>query len=294
MNIVSIGEILWDVFEKAEHIGGAPFNFSAHAVRLGHNIYFISAVGEDDRGKRALERMKEFSLSTQLICKTKETPTGHVTVFIDSAGQPSYTIHRPAAYDFPVLTEAKIQMINSLQPEWIYFGTLAQLSPKVLELTLKLLTSNPKAKRFYDINLRVGSYTQPLIHQLLSKASILKINEDEVKTIQHLFNDEKLSLKQFCYHYIEKFRLEGLCITRGNKGCIVFINKEYLEVSGYPIQVADAVGAGDAFAAAFIHGLSMKWSAFEIADFANRLGALVASRPGAIPSWTMKEVSTRI
>lgn len=51
MAIVSIGAVLWDVFDSAERIGGAPFNFSAHARKLGHDVVFISAVGEDSMNR---------------------------------------------------------------------------------------------------------------------------------------------------------------------------------------------------------------------------------------------------
>jgi len=56
------------------------------------------------------------------------------------------------------------------------------------------------------------------------------------------------------------------------------------------VRVADTVGAGDAFAAAFLHGLWQGWNPSQVADFANRVGALVASRTGAIPMWTLDEV----
>jgi fructokinase len=64
---------------------------------------------------------------------------------------------------------------------------------------------------------------------------------------------------------------------------------EYIEASGHSVEVADTVGAGDAFAAAFLYGLICEWPADRIAAFANRVGALVASRDGAIPDWTVKE-----
>ena len=47
LRIVSIGEVLWDVFDNSEKLGGAPFNFAVHASRLGHKIAFVSAVGDD-------------------------------------------------------------------------------------------------------------------------------------------------------------------------------------------------------------------------------------------------------
>jgi len=78
-------------------------------------------------------------------------------------------------------------------------------------------------------------------------------------------------------------------VTHGEKGCTVQLGDDRAEVPGYAIEVADTVGAGDAFAAAFVHGLGQGWGAAQIGDFANRVGALVASRHGAIPDWTIDE-----
>lgn len=61
-------------------------------------------------------------------------------------------------------------------------------------------------------------------------------------------------------------------------------------VPGYAVEVCDTVGSGDAFAAAFLHGYDRGWPIVEAADFANALGALVASRAGATPDWTVNEV----
>jgi fructokinase len=69
------------------------------------------------------------------------------------------------------------------------------------------------------------------------------------------------------------------------------LDGEYLESLGYSVKVADTVGSGDAFAAAFLHGLGSGWPAGRIADFANRVGALTASRPGAVPDWTLAEAN---
>jgi len=100
MKIVSIGEILWDVFPNAEHLGGAAFNFAAHARRLGHEVEFVSGVGDDERGRRALARAEELGMSTRFIRVIPGVPTGIVSVEIDPGGQPAFTIHRPAAYDY--------------------------------------------------------------------------------------------------------------------------------------------------------------------------------------------------
>jgi fructokinase len=289
MKIISIGEVLWDVIGEFEHLGGAPFNFAAHIGRLGHEVLFVSAVGADERGDRVLQRMQDMNLSTRYVARLTEYSTGHVTVSLDSARQPTFVIHRPAAYDVPCLTASDFDSLLSPSPDLIYFGTLQQMSPHARELTLRLLQANPQACRFYDVNLRTGSYEAALVRELLAHTTILKVNDQEIDEMAHLFGEHYSSTERFCSEYSEQFGLEAVCVTHGAQGCSLLLHEEYIEAKGYSVSVVDTVGAGDAFSAAFVHGLSQKWPAVGIADFANRVGALVASRAGAIPWWTVNE-----
>jgi len=290
MNIISIGEVLWDVFGDAEHLGGAALNFAVHAKTLGHSVSFISAVGEDPRGQRILEKMEVMGLPVRFVCQVKDRPTGIVTVSLDSSGQPHFTIHRPAAYDFPHLSEADLAELSSSRPDWIYFGTLFQMSPKAKALTSKVIETNPKARRFYDVNLRENCYEAALVKELMSIATAVKLNEQEADVIQSMFGWSYSSLEDFCRGTARRFGWEALCVTRGESGCVLLVGDAYVEAEGYKIRVADTVGAGDAFAAAFVHGLGQGWPEQEVADFANRVGALVASRPGGTPRWAVEEV----
>jgi fructokinase len=291
MNILSIGEVLWDVFENTEHLGGAALNFAAHARILGHSVSFISAVGDDLRGQRVVEKMEAMGLPTRLLHQVKAHPTGIVTVNLDASGQPHFTIHRPAAYDFPELSDADLHELISQQPDWIYFGTLFQISPQAKALTLKLIDAMPNARRFYDVNLRENSYNAALVSELMSHATTVKLNDQEVDTIRVMFGWSYRSLEDFCRAVAKKFGWEAVCVTRGESGCALAVGDQYVEAKGYQVRVADTVGAGDAFAAAFVHGLGRGWGPLAIADFANRVGALVASRPGGTPQWTIEETA---
>ena len=290
MRIISIGEVLWDVYENEEHIGGAPFNFSVHSMRLGNEVYFISAVGEDGRGERALRCITDYGLSTKFISRVKDYPTGHVGVNKDKGGRPSYIIYRPAAYDFPSLTSEQINDIFSFQPDWLYFGTVQQMSSVARELTKELIYLVPGAKRFYDMNLRVGHYTKELVKELLKVSSILKLNDEEARICCGLFDKKQLELKDFCKWVVGNFDFEGVCITKGLEGCAVYLDSNYQESPGYQIEVVDTIGAGDAFAAGFLHGLNKNWKLDKVCDSANRLGALIASKEGATPEWSIDEV----
>jgi fructokinase len=292
VRVICIGEVLWDVFGDQEHLGGAAFNFAAHLTKLGHDVAFISAVGNDNRGQRILDRMREMKLSSRYLYRDPHHPTGVVTVKVSAAGQPQFELHRPAAYDFPQVSEEDFQELFAKPVDWIYFGTLHQTSTTAKVLTSRLLEAAKKAHKFYDLNLRPNSYDATLVNDLMARASIMKMNDEEVVTIAKLFGYPYQSLEKFCRDHAARFGWEAVCITRGSKGCSLLIADQFVEAPGYSITVADAVGAGDAFAAAFVHGLGAGWPAAKIGDFANRVGALIASRHGAIPQWSIEEVQS--
>ena len=271
--IVSIGEILWDIFPDSERLGGAPFNFAVHARRLGHRVIFLSVVGDDARGRRARERAAELGLPAEFILVVADAPTGTVTVRTDAAGQPDFTIHRPAAYDRLRFDPAVLQRVAGAHPAWIYFGTLLQTDRAAHRQTLDLLQSIPSARRIYDVNLRTGCYTPKLVGELMALADTVKLNQEEAREFPDLA------------------RFSAAAVTRGAAGCEIRIGGDRAECPGYPVEVADTVGAGDAFAAAFVHGLEQGWNAAKTGDFANRLGALVASRRGAIPDWSIDQIT---
>ena len=97
--ILGIGELLWDMLPEGPQLGGAPANYSVMAGRLGNHATVLSRIGRDELGERALEVLKPFPVDCQRLQVDSEQATGRVTVKLED-GQPSYTIHQPAAWDF--------------------------------------------------------------------------------------------------------------------------------------------------------------------------------------------------
>jgi fructokinase len=289
MRIISIGEVLWDVFEDSEKLGGAPFNFAVHASRLGHEVTFVSAVGDDERGHAVLTRASELGLRPDFIQIAPGAATGTVSVRVDSAGQPDFTIRRPAAYDALQLGRADLRRLAAIEPDWLYYGTLHQAEPAARAETKRLAEALPGAKRFYDINLRRHSYTRELIAELMAAAHVVKLNEHEAVAVDAMFGCRHDALSEFTEFWSRKFGWAAVAVTRGSRGCAIRIGRDYAEPPGYTVKVADTVGAGDAFAAAFLEGFSQGWNANRTGDFANRVGAVVASRPGGAPMWSMED-----
>jgi fructokinase len=291
MRIVSVGEILFDVIGDREYLGGAPLNFAAHARQLGHEVFLLSAVGDDDRGRQALGSLRERGMSVEFVQVLHGKPTGIAEVELDSEGKPMFRIVRPAAYDFVELNAAALRRIAELTPHWIYFGTLYHMSGVALVSTLKLLEAVPAARRFYDVNLRDGNWSLAVVEQLSAKANVVKLSDSEAEFLDATVNagGTGSSVQDFCRRWSEQYGCVTMCVTFGERGCAMFHDGAYCEIPGFKVEVVDTVGAGDAFSAAFLHGKAQGWDARRIGRFANAVGALVASRPGATPEWRVPE-----
>lgn len=278
MTVVSIGELLWDIFPNGEHLGGAPFNFAAACVRLGHEALFLTAVGDDELGTRAMQGVAASCVSTEFVQRTTAGGTGVVRVEFDRDGQPDYTIVRPAAYDFLRLDEKLAAKLAAKRPAFIYFGTLSQTKANNREVVRSAIRAVPQALKFYDINLRRNSFSRELLLDLLPEADIVKFNEAETHAVQNLFGEAESTVQEFCGTYAERFQWKAVCVTCGAAGCALLLDGSFVEVPGFPVENAHPVGAGDAFSAALCHGIHQGWSAREIGGFANRVAAQVVSK----------------
>ncbi len=294
MRILSIGEVLWDIIGGHEYLGGAPLNFSAHSAQLGHEVKFLSAVGRDTRGETARHRIEQMRIETELLATKDQAATGVSEVTLNASGAGEHRLPRPAAYDYLSLSDSQLKDVQAWVPSWIYFGTLALLREEPRAIVAKACETNPAAERFYDLNLRPKNYTAEAVQALLKLATVLKLNEEEVGPVAAMAGVTESSDgpdRAFCKALADEHDLKAVCVTLGGNGSLLYRRdpEAFVRSPGYRVTVADTVGAGDAFSATFVHGWSAGWELEKIGDVANRVGALVASRSGAIPYWTMEE-----
>jgi len=289
MALLCCGEILWDDFGDRRLLGGATFNVAAHAHRLGLTPHFVSAVGDDEPGREALAAMAALGLDTGFV-RTVDLPTGRVAITLTN-GQPDYLICRPAAYDHPELSDDDWSTMRQRGVRWIYHGTLAERSDACRAALDQARSQFPDATVFYDLNLRRDNDDLGLIERLLAGADRLKLNDQELDALQPLVGGHDIAEA-----LMDRFDLATVCVTRGELGCSILDLDQsgWLHLPGYPIALVDAVGAGDAWTAALLAGLDAERPLAEVADHANRLGALVASKPGAIPDWTESELAALV
>lgn len=284
MKALAFGEVLWDIIDGNPHLGGAPLNFAGHMAQCGAKSYILSRVGDDNLGKSAIARIKENKVNTDLtqIDPIHETGTVKVTL---SDGQPQYEIKENVAYDFIEYND-QVKSFNEVNFDLFYFGSLAQRNAVSAQTLYTLLDGNDFPDVFFDVNLRKDGFNSAILSRSLQYASILKLNTAELPVISNLVFEDNLSHEDFCKRITEKFKIRIIIITAAENGCYIFTNQHLSHMSGVKVEVADAVGAGDAFSAAFMYQYTKTKNAMKAASVANQIGAYVASKNGALPPYS--------
>jgi fructokinase len=145
---------------------------------------------------------------------------------------------------------------------------------------LHILLEESKALKIFDVNLRSPHYTLSTIQTLAAKADVIKMNEDEAGI---LIGGSNGHLKDKIIEFQKKYHPQTICVTRGEHGAIIWNDKEFYEHPGCHVEVADTVGAGDAFLATLIAGL-LREEPFDIVlEKACGVGAFVTGQRGANP-----------
>jgi fructokinase len=281
-DFLGLGELLWDCFPDRRLPGGAPANVAFHAQQLGLAAATVTRVGRDSLGEEICEFLRAQGLSIDLVQRDPVHGTGTVTVTPSATGA-GYVFKPDSAWDF---LEAQPELIAAMRSaRAVCFGTLAQRSPISRETIHSCLTAaSPDCVIVYDVNLRPPFFEREWIERSFRRARIIKLNDDEVRILSEMFatgsDDDVDYARQLLATYSQ---IELVCVTRGSNGCLAVSRSEVVDVPGIPVRVVDTVGAGDAFTAALIHSKLAGWPLRPSAEFANRVGALVASRPGAMP-----------
>jgi fructokinase len=286
--IISIGEILWDIFPSGKELGGASTNFSYFVRKLGQDGLIASRVGSDEAGREILTSLQKLKIPLDYIQIDPYHPTGIVDVKVGPVGLPDYVIKENVAWDYIELNEGLKKLAG--EADVIYFGTIAQrslTSRKTISDFLKL--SGENITRIFDINLRQNFYSPEIIKSSLKFSTIIKLNEKELEKLKEMMGstcqDDDIN---FCRELMDKYDIKLVCITRGEKGSIIIDKDHFYQHPGYKVTVVDTVGAGDAFAAAMVVKYIEGGTLEEISEFANQIGSWVCTKKGATPLLTQE------
>lgn len=288
INAVSYGEVLFDVFGDEKKIGGAPLNLALRTASFGFPVSMISALGNDEDGKLICDYINENQLDTSGMVTTSDYETGIVQVILNDSGSATYKIKFPSAWDFIELNENVRNIVKDA--DVFFFGSLICRNDVSRKTLFTLLDSNSEMFKVFDVNLRKPFYNMELLEQLMNKADFIKFNDEEIFEIASELGFKSDNIEENINFISEKTNTNSICVTLGKHGSLLLWNGKLYQHSGYPVQVADTVGAGDSFLASLIAKLLSDKNPEAALDFASAVGALVASYSGANPTLKSEEI----
>jgi fructokinase len=286
----TFGEILWDCLPSGRHAGGAPFNVAAHIAQLGVSVSLLSAVGQDALGDEILDVAKNKGVNVEFIGRARiGLPTGTVLATVDALGNATYEVVQPVAWDEIIVSTEAVDAVAKAGA--FIFGSLASRSRYNLEQLDRLLAAKGSLK-FFDVNLRPPFADPKRIVELARRADVLKLNHDEVGQIASWLRTGEATpnppadadaVAEACATLSEATETPRICVTMGAAGAALWNRGSLVTAPAPKVVVKDTVGAGDAFMAGLIVGLTRGADPQTVLATACRLGAIVASHDGATP-----------
>lgn len=283
--VVCYGEILWDVLPSGELPGGAPMNVAYHLHKLNRPVSLITAVGADSYGASLVNLLSKWGIGTEFCHIDHYHPTGMVYAQLKEHHEMVYDIVYPSAWDFIFWNDSYTPLMQ--ETDYLVFGSLACRNYTSGNTLFKLLET--AKNKVLDINIRPPHFSAKTIEQLLNETSILKLNQAELDLIAGWYSPvkgiaDKVQLVQ------DRFLINTIVVTLGDKGALLCMDGNFYRHAGYKVQVADTVGSGDAFLAAFLSQLIDNAPPEKMLDFACATGALIASYRGACPEYDIDEI----
>ena len=280
--VVGMGDALWDILPEGKKIGGAPANFAYHVSQFGLPSCVVSAVGNDSLGKEIVDNLTSKGLNHHI--NEVPYPTGTVQVEIDQAGIPQYDIKENVAWDNIPYTASLRELAQNTRA--FCFGSLAQrnvVSRETIQSYLDAMPQTDDTLVVFDVNLRQGFYSKEILCTSMQRCNILKINDEELVTVSRMFGYPGIDLQDKCWILLGKYNLRMLILTCGINGSYVFTPGRVSFQPTPSVEVADTVGAGDSFTAAFIASLLRGKSVAEAHKVAVETSAFVCTKNGAMP-----------
>lgn len=283
MRVLSFGEVLIDHIDGDFFLGGAPVNFAINCLNLGLEAQLYSAIGTDEKGQVIKKDLSQHGLDLNFIAELKDYQTGLVEVEMND-GEPSYEIRENVAFDY--LNSSLFEATLADQEfDLFYFGTLVQRNAESRQALYQILSQGKFHERFFDCNLRQQYYDPERLKISLGFATIFKANQLELEVIMRLlYGIERSSIEYACKMLSDEYPLHTIIITAGADGAFLYYSDTLKFIPSYKAELLDAVGAGDAFSAAFACNFIAGVNPEECVLKGHKLGRIVAQQKGAIPT----------
>lgn len=295
----NIGSPFEEIKEFGAFVGGSPLNIAVGARRLGLKSALLSAVGNDMVGKFLLNFLKKEDVETKFVPIKDGARTSAVILGIEPPD------NFPLVYYRDNCADSKFNIDDVINAKIA--------NTRLLEVSATALNIEPsRSSAFFaaeqardndvpiliDLDFRADQWHDPRAFGVTTRAFLnyatLAIGTEEEILATMLKDPSQISIKnqqisapeitgniEEAIQQILKTGVEVLIVKRGEKGSSYYLQDgKRIDVPGFPVEVVNVLGAGDAFAAGFIFGYLSEWDWFKCCRFANACGAILVTKHG--------------
>ena len=259
--------------------GGKGANQAVAAGKLGGNVSFIGACGDDNFGDILLSNLKKEGVNTKNIHRVKEN-TGIASITVETDGD-NRIIVVPGANHLltPKIITKHADIIKNASVLLLQLEIPINSVEKAIEL----------GDKFDTTIILDPAPTQKLNSEIYNKIDYLLPNEGE---LENLLDNNNLNLNEKIDKLLE-LGVSNLILTKGKDGITVYNKNNTMNYSSLKVNTVDTTAAGDAFAGALAYSLQRNWNEDKIYKFANKVAAISVTNLGAQSSLpTIEEVNS--
>lgn len=267
--------------------GGAPANVAVGIARLGGTSGFIGRVGDDPFGALMQRTLLTEGVDITYLKQDEWHRTSAVLVDLNDQGERSFTFMvRPSADLFLETTDLPCWRHG----EWLHLCSIALSAEPSRTSAFTAMTAIRHAGGFvsFDPNIREDLWQDEhllrlCLRQALQLADVVKLSEEEWRLISGKTQNDR----DICA-LAKEYEIAMLLVTKGAEGVVVCYRGQVHHFAGMSVNCVDSTGAGDAFVAGLLTGLSSTGLSTDeremrrIIDLAQRCGALAVTAKGAM------------
>ena len=251
--------------------GGKGANQAVSACKLGADVTFITKVGNDMFGKKALNNFKKIGIKTDYIRIDKNNSSGVAIIMVDKSGENSISV-APGANNS--LTIKDVNFIEEKLKADDYVLIQLEIPKTVVEYLIEICN---KLKVKLILN---PAPFQKISDYHLSQVDTITPNEIETEYLSGIKVKDKETAKKASEILINK-GIKNIIITMGEKGAFYKSSSFEGLIPTKKVSVIDSTAAGDTFNGALVAGLSMKMDMLTSIDFANNAATYSVTKLGA-------------
>ena len=309
-DVITIGRVSMDLFAEnvgasfvdisgfETGVGGSPSNIAIGTARLGLKVALLTAVGDDEVGKFVRSYLKKDGVDTSFI-PTKPHRTGMAVVGVQPPDKFPLVFYREDPADiYLTIDDAKALPIAESRALLLSGTALSRGSCRDATLYAAAVAGRAQTTTFMDLDLRPDQWTHPYafglnIRTILPNLDVVIGTEEEftaalaldaggVMRGESVTEQQKADLETLIENLLQQaVGPEMLLVKRGARGVTIYTKGgAAIDAAGFPVDILNTVGAGDAFASGLLYGYLQGWDWYKSARMANACGAIVVTRHG--------------